>query len=197
MAVYFIMYKSKLPTNSRHFCTHLYVFLTVISNIVMEFHNFAIFYYVLWHLGPIVSSAAWRALPWLHFNNQSHLPFFIFLSASSKFASSVREGIDAHFPESSGVTIIAEPGRFYVESAATLVTNVIGIKAGRKRNSRRESTASSVMRRIFQRPGQLQRQTSTIQRRLSRKESISELVFILTFCQICCQVKFSQEDLSW
>ncbi|XP_072039077.1 uncharacterized protein [Amphiura filiformis] len=98
------------------------------------------------------------------------------------FASAVREGIENYFPPDSGVTIIAEPGRFYVESAATLVTNIIGYKIGRK--ARRSTGGSGVSKRIStistcsnssrrrSRP-MLTRQPSSIQKRLSRHESIS------------------------
>ncbi|XP_072020188.1 ornithine decarboxylase-like [Amphiura filiformis] len=47
-------------------------------------------------------------------------------------ACSVKKGLDTYFPLDSGVTVIAEPGRFYVESAATLVANIVGIKSGRR-----------------------------------------------------------------
>ncbi|XP_077513026.1 ornithine decarboxylase-like [Amblyomma americanum] len=39
---------------------------------------------------------------------------------------SIRLGTDVHFPESSGVQLIAEPGQFFVTSAYALVTQVIG-----------------------------------------------------------------------
>ncbi|XP_072020198.1 ornithine decarboxylase-like [Amphiura filiformis] len=55
------------------------------------------------------------------------------------FAGSVRKGIDSYFPPDSGVTIIAEPGRFYVQSAATLVANIIGIKSGRRLDTNTET----------------------------------------------------------
>lgn len=38
----------------------------------------------------------------------------------------VNSTIDAHFPKESGVDIIAEPGRYFAEAAATLATNVYG-----------------------------------------------------------------------
>ena len=37
----------------------------------------------------------------------------------------LRPALDMYFPESSGVRIIAEPGRFFVASAFTLVVNII------------------------------------------------------------------------
>ncbi|KAK8763450.1 hypothetical protein V5799_033936 [Amblyomma americanum] len=39
---------------------------------------------------------------------------------------SIRLGTDVHFPETSGVQLIAEPGQFFVTSAYALVTQVIG-----------------------------------------------------------------------
>lgn len=41
----------------------------------------------------------------------------------------LRPALDQHFPESMGVRIIAEPGRFYVASAFTLALNVIARRA--------------------------------------------------------------------
>ncbi|CAN7991561.1 unnamed protein product, partial [Ixodes hexagonus] len=38
----------------------------------------------------------------------------------------IRAAIDTHFPPSSGVTIIAEPGQFFVTSAYSLVVRVVG-----------------------------------------------------------------------
>ncbi|XP_077484638.1 ornithine decarboxylase-like [Amblyomma americanum] len=43
----------------------------------------------------------------------------------------IREALDIHFPPSSGIDIIAEPGQYFVTSAYTLFTKVIGV---RKRN---------------------------------------------------------------
>jgi len=43
-------------------------------------------------------------------------------------ADRLREALDLHFPAESGVRLIAEPGRFFVSSAGTLVTRVIGRK---------------------------------------------------------------------
>lgn len=37
----------------------------------------------------------------------------------------LRVALDVYFPESSGVRIIAEPGRYFVASAFTLATNII------------------------------------------------------------------------
>ena len=45
-----------------------------------------------------------------------------------KIASSVQEAIAVHFPPSMGVTIIAEPGRYFVESAFTLTANIITMR---------------------------------------------------------------------
>jgi ornithine decarboxylase len=39
-------------------------------------------------------------------------------------ANVLNAALDAHFPASSGVRVIAEPGRYYVSSCATLLANV-------------------------------------------------------------------------
>ncbi|XP_072037466.1 ornithine decarboxylase-like [Amphiura filiformis] len=88
------------------------------------------------------------------------------------FAWSIREGIENYFPPDSGVTIIAEPGRFYAESAVTLAANVIGIKTGPRIGHSVVGSSNRSGRRSRKRPI-LTRQPSTIQRRLSRHESIS------------------------
>lgn len=41
-------------------------------------------------------------------------------------AAVVRGALDTHFPPSTGVTIIAEPGRFFVKSSHVLAVNVVG-----------------------------------------------------------------------
>lgn len=43
-------------------------------------------------------------------------------------ARAVNSALDAHFPESSGVRIISEPGRYFVSACATLNLNVVGRK---------------------------------------------------------------------
>lgn len=42
-----------------------------------------------------------------------------------KFSEVINEALDKFFPPESGVQIIAEPGRYYVESAFTLAANII------------------------------------------------------------------------
>ncbi|XP_047428303.1 ornithine decarboxylase-like [Mugil cephalus] len=42
-----------------------------------------------------------------------------------EFSDVINESLDKFFPPDSGVTIIAEPGRYYMESAFTLAVNVI------------------------------------------------------------------------
>ena len=37
----------------------------------------------------------------------------------------VNSALDKYFPEESGIEIIAEPGRYFVASASTLVVNII------------------------------------------------------------------------
>lgn len=48
-----------------------------------------------------------------------------------ELALSINQAIDLYFPPESNVEIIAEPGRYYVASAMTLVTMVIGKRAER------------------------------------------------------------------
>lgn len=45
-----------------------------------------------------------------------------------EIAALLRPALDVHFPASSGVQIIAEPGRYMVHGCASLVTNIIGRK---------------------------------------------------------------------
>ncbi|KAK9270088.1 hypothetical protein L1049_025662 [Liquidambar formosana] len=50
-------------------------------------------------------------------------------TAGSQFgeaASAVNSALQAYFPNEPGLTVIAEPGRFFAESAFTLATNIIG-----------------------------------------------------------------------
>ncbi|XP_072044148.1 ornithine decarboxylase-like [Amphiura filiformis] len=105
------------------------------------------------------------------------------------FASAVREGIENYFPPDSGVTIIAEPGRYYTESAGTLVANVIGFKIGPKVRRSTGGSGSGVSKRISNPSGYSQkrrsstrpvltRRASTVQKRLSRYDSISHFAEI-------------------
>lgn len=55
-------------------------------------------------------------------------------SSFEKLCPAINQALDLHFPESTDVRIIAEPGRYYVASAFTLVTNVIGFRAVRAPN---------------------------------------------------------------
>ena len=89
----------------------------------------------------------------------------------------MRDNLDTYFPAESGVTIIAEPGRFYVETAGTVVTNIIGVKPGRLREANGRRFTSATLKRSA-RPPILQRQTSGTLRRLSKRESISKYAFI-------------------
>lgn len=41
-------------------------------------------------------------------------------------ASHVRAALERHFPASSGVTLMGEPGRFFVKSSHTLAVSVVG-----------------------------------------------------------------------
>lgn len=50
---------------------------------------------------------------------------FIYCVLSSKISDVINEALDKFFPPDSGVEIIAEPGRYYVELAFTLAVNVI------------------------------------------------------------------------
>nr|XP_046271758.1 ornithine decarboxylase-like [Scatophagus argus] len=49
-----------------------------------------------------------------------------------EFAEVINGALDEHFPPDSGVQVIAEPGRYYVESAFTLAANVIAKKVVKK-----------------------------------------------------------------
>lgn len=49
-------------------------------------------------------------------------------SGFEKMCPVINKALDLHFPESTNVRIIAEPGRYYVTSAFTIVTNVIGVR---------------------------------------------------------------------
>lgn len=40
----------------------------------------------------------------------------------------INPALDKYFPSDSGVTVIAEPGRYYVASAFTLAVNIIAKK---------------------------------------------------------------------
>ncbi|XP_077556506.1 ornithine decarboxylase-like [Haemaphysalis longicornis] len=40
----------------------------------------------------------------------------------------IREAIDIHFPPSSGINVIAEPGQFFITSAYTLIARVVGVR---------------------------------------------------------------------
>ncbi|XP_038065638.1 ornithine decarboxylase-like [Patiria miniata] len=51
--------------------------------------------------------------------------------AFEKLAEAVREALEEHFPPSSGVTVIAEPGSFYTRSAGYLVANVMAKRIDR------------------------------------------------------------------
>ncbi|GFS28179.1 ornithine decarboxylase 1 [Nephila pilipes] len=46
--------------------------------------------------------------------------------AFPEFASAINDALDIHFPPGCGVKILAEPGRYFMTSAFTLLTNVIG-----------------------------------------------------------------------
>jgi ornithine decarboxylase len=52
--------------------------------------------------------------------------------AFEEIAAVLRPALDEHFPAGCGVHIIAEPGRYMVQSCATLVTNIIGRKFANK-----------------------------------------------------------------
>lgn len=48
------------------------------------------------------------------------------LKRFQEVCASIRSALDTHFPESSGIEIIGEPGQFFVTSAYTLATKVVG-----------------------------------------------------------------------
>ncbi|KAG8346023.1 Pyridoxal dependent decarboxylase pyridoxal binding domain [Trypanosoma vivax] len=53
--------------------------------------------------------------------------------AFEDLATVVNEALAEHFPPGCGIEIIAEPGRYYVASALTLATSIIGKKTVRKK----------------------------------------------------------------
>lgn len=54
-----------------------------------------------------------------HFDEHGHVMF-------GEIARTINEAIDREFPEGSGVRIIAEPGRYFAETSATMFTPVYG-----------------------------------------------------------------------
>ena len=46
--------------------------------------------------------------------------------------AAVNAALDAHFPAAGGVRVIAEPGRYFAEGAATLACMVYGVRDGAK-----------------------------------------------------------------
>lgn len=49
----------------------------------------------------------------------------IFLVFDLQLAQAINVALEEHFPETSGVRIIAEPGRYFAASVFTLCTNII------------------------------------------------------------------------
>lgn len=58
----------------------------------------------------------------------SSCPDLIVCPFPSKFSDVINGALDDYFPADSGVQIIAEPGRYFVESVFTLAANVIAKK---------------------------------------------------------------------
>lgn len=54
----------------------------------------------------------------------SSCPGLIVCVLPSKFSDVINGALNEYFPLDSGVQIIAEPGRYYVESAFTLAANI-------------------------------------------------------------------------
>eukprot|EP00898_Chlorokybus_atmophyticus_P001355 jgi/Chlat1/221/Chrsp1S03129 len=52
-------------------------------------------------------------------------------------AHAINVALDLHFPTSSGVRVIAEPGRFFAESAAALASNIFGTRLRRSNSGER------------------------------------------------------------
>ncbi len=62
----------------------------------------------------------------MSFQRPSHIGFcFSLLSFLVQISSAVMAMVDLYFPPSTGVSIIAEPGSFFVSSAFTLAANII------------------------------------------------------------------------
>lgn len=58
-------------------------------------------------------------------------------------AQAINEVLDELFPEDSGVSIISEPGRYFVSACATLTVNVIGRKADPELTARARTSTSA------------------------------------------------------
>ena len=59
---------------------------------------------------------------------------YLLIKTSFYIASVIRPQLDEHFPESMGVKIIAEPGRFFSASPVSVIINIIAatkVKASR------------------------------------------------------------------
>lgn len=56
-----------------------------------------------------------------HFDGHGNVMF-------GDIASTINAALAAHFPPESGVSVIAEPGRYFAETAATLLTPVYGTR---------------------------------------------------------------------
>lgn len=72
----------------------------------------------------VFSAAAELKMPPMHILNIGggfrDIPLF------DEIAKTVNDSIQEYFPDEKSVSVIAEPGRFFVETAFTMVTNVIG-----------------------------------------------------------------------
>lgn len=56
------------------------------------------------------------------------LIIYIYIFLTFQITTVINLALDKYFPVDAGVRIIAEPGRFYVASAYTLVVNIIAKK---------------------------------------------------------------------
>uniref|UniRef100_A0A667WHN0 ornithine decarboxylase n=1 Tax=Myripristis murdjan TaxID=586833 RepID=A0A667WHN0_9TELE len=63
---------------------------------------------------------------------------------ASKIAATINVALDEFFPPECGVQIIAEPGRYFVESAFTLAVNVIGKRAMMEEAAEQNSNVSTL-----------------------------------------------------
>ncbi|UJR17655.1 hypothetical protein I4U23_004551 [Adineta vaga] len=62
----------------------------------------------------------------------------------SKLARTINQTLDELFPESTGIQIIAEPGRFYAAASMNLVTSIIGLRLNNKNYSDCSTTNQNI-----------------------------------------------------
>ncbi|XP_055944177.1 ornithine decarboxylase-like [Argiope bruennichi] len=66
-----------------------------------------------------------------------------------EFANAINHALDCYFPPGCGVKILAEPGRYFITSAFTLLTSVIGKKEVPARNSNNACTMYTINEGVY------------------------------------------------